>query len=266
VILWMGHDLFHMAANNSVIEYDGVPKMAYFSLAAAMAPLHISAKLGSMIVPGSASLDAAIYLHDDLQRCPEGATWRVQLFDLSGQCLQESSGEVSKGLSKGPTSLSELQWKVPATDERAMIVRCELLAADRLLDRSDYVITQNQSTHPLWPWRELNDTSVSVEVDWQHRVNLRNEGSTAAIGMWPAEAANWVARDPWPMVLLPQETASVRIEAIQGDKIPTYIRLDGLNLSAGKTPPMDGRPQSVVDLQISPLVQNLRSKSRRVVK
>ena len=87
IIFWMGNESFPNAANNSLIEYDGTPKPAFYEVQKSFAP--ISAELSYQTVAPKAgelfgmdlvmSADKPIDLHD----------LQVMLFDCDGICLFE---------------------------------------------------------------------------------------------------------------------------------------------------------------------------------
>lgn len=235
ILLWMGHDLYQMASNNSVIEHDGVPKLACYAVGNAMAPLHISARFDSLVVGHDDPIRADVFAHADTPAVADGPLrWRVRLLDLSGRCLNEAQGDVrDAGLLRDGCSaarVASLQWSAPAVEEQLLIVRCELMGqAGRII--SDYVISQQVRSHPLAPLRRLRKTRVASQwLGAPDRLVLHNEGSTAAVGLWPADGSAWVPRDPWPIVLLPDESATVRIGPLGGAGLDQPMMLDGLNL------------------------------------
>ncbi|HSH95248.1 MAG TPA: glycoside hydrolase family 2 TIM barrel-domain containing protein [Roseimicrobium sp.] len=265
VLIWMGHDIYRMPCNNSVIEHDGVPKMAYYALKNAMAPLHVSARLESSIVPESRIIQAQFFLHDDRQQLSRETHWCVRLFDVSGRCLNEASGVTSGQRGPRAIKLGEIHWTSPATDENVLILRCELVG-QHAQSHSDYLITQDGSVHSLAPLRQIEKTSVRVELDSHDQMRLHNVGSTAAIQIWPAEASDWVPVDPWPMIMLPNEAAVVRIKRLGDASESPRLELNGMNLVSEVDCTAGSSIEPMLELHLPALSAAPLDKARRVVR
>jgi beta-mannosidase len=229
VLLWMGHDMIHVPSNNSVIEHDGLPKLAYHLSTIAFSKLHICAKFDSLICPPGQNITGELWAIDEDRILSDKSQYSITLRDIHGTII-EQIGFRGTASSKTVFPVQRFCFRAPKTEHNILLVRCEHRSQNNHIF-TDYVLTQNEE-YPLAPLRFLPAAKLNIafrSISRGKEIQITNTGSIAAIGCWPVQPKDLIPQSPWPFIILPNETSNVDVEGTTID-----LKVVGLNFSDGQ--------------------------------
>ncbi|NLX05808.1 MAG: hypothetical protein GXY33_11765 [Phycisphaerae bacterium] len=191
------------------VDYYLQPKPAYFALARANRPVHVSAKYETIAWGGRAEFAAEIWGHNALPKAFEG-TVTTKVLSAAGDVVFENT----KPVAIKPESPAH--WDsvvVPA----AKLPQGVFMLYSVLTDGSGVEVSHHWSAHstgekyPLAPMRELAAAEVKVEAS-PERITLANTGKVVAFGVWlevPLDEYVLLS-DNW-LCLVPGETRRIAV-------------------------------------------------------
>ncbi|MFC3801849.1 glycoside hydrolase family 2 TIM barrel-domain containing protein [Cohnella sp. GCM10012308] len=189
-LVWMGNEPFPNNANTSVLEYDGMPKPAYYALKKAFAPLHVSARYDQARYLSGEKFRADIYLHaeyDEALHPAAGAVVRATVLTLEGATIAERE-YAAFPLPSGSAELGAIALSVPELAERVFLLRLEAAAADgRTLAETTYVYATTDSSFAWEALRSLPEAgavTVMPAPAGDREVLVYNESTVAAVELW----------------------------------------------------------------------------------
>ncbi|MDI4644092.1 glycoside hydrolase family 2 protein [Cohnella hashimotonis] len=189
-LVWMGNEPFPNNANTSVLEYDGMPKPAYYALKKAFAPIHVSARYDRTDYRTGDAFRAEIHLHAEYAEAlhpAAGAVVRAAAFDFGGALLAERDFAAFP-LPSGSTSLGAVAFAVPELAEPVFLLRLEAAAMDgRTLAETTYLFTAADvgcSWEALRSLPEAGTVTVLPASAADREVLISNQSSVAAVELW----------------------------------------------------------------------------------
>lgn len=146
-IVWMGNEPFPNNANTSVIEYDGMPKPAYYALQKAYAGFLLSARYDRLEYSEGDTFESGIYIHNEHSEL-EGleAKVKVSLYAADGKLLKRCEYGCSLGV--GAQLAGDFSWTVERPAHRVFVLRLEAIIGERTAERNEYAFAVGA---PL-PW------------------------------------------------------------------------------------------------------------------
>ncbi|GGD90216.1 glycoside hydrolase family 2 protein [Paenibacillus nasutitermitis] len=232
-LIWMGNEPFPNNANTSVLEFDGVPKPAYYAMKQAFSALHVSARYDRAAYQPGESFRAELFLHcdDNGKSLPAAGSLRLSAFvyDFNGGLCAEFGEDINP---EGPVILAgAVEFIVPVLPCNVFFLRLRLEGeGDQWLAGNDYVFTAGggQAFEAL---RHLKPVQVSARVDGQQSaVWVTNEADHCACEVWLSvpdhEDAGIFEQNG--LVLLPSETRMIPWNGPPG--LLDGVRLDGFNV------------------------------------
>ena len=89
-IMWAFNEPFPNVSNTCLVDYYGVPKVAYYAAQDAFSPLHMSLKYEKIIFKRGETFEAEVFMNNSLKET--SATWQIQVLNLAGKVLYEFKG------------------------------------------------------------------------------------------------------------------------------------------------------------------------------
>jgi beta-mannosidase len=183
---WQFNEAYPNAACTSAVDYYGRPKPAYYAVARAYAPLHVTARFPRQAWAGQARFEAEIWAADAGQRAkraPQGTHLHARLIGASGVVVHELRMPVELP-ANAAARLAAVDWPLADLGEDVFFLDLALTGTDgTLLSANRYPYSR---TADLIPLLALPTTAVNVELTrqagaWQ--IVLRNTGPQAALGL-----------------------------------------------------------------------------------
>lgn len=224
VIVWMGNEPFANNANTSLIEYDGMPKPAYFALRQAFGPRHVSAEYAKLGFRTGELFKAGLYVHieDEQDQAADGLRVRAKLLAADGRMLDDRVHEVAEAGERA-MRVGMIEWLVEPVPEQLIVLRLELEASDgRVLCANTYLFTVDAAA-PLEPLRRLPEANIRVlNGDVPGQLVVENLSDVLAVGVMAIEKmpSRPAELDNNYLILLAHERATIsdaRCVATPGD-------------------------------------------------
>ncbi len=233
---WQFNEPYPMAACTSAVDYYGQPKPAYYAVAQAYEPVHISARFDGLTWAGFDQFACELWANNSLTREIDAAILTARLVGSSGKTYAEIAREVSCAANQ-TTHLYDLEINLnPVEGIFFLDVRLNDPEAG-LLTQNRYVFTRSATLKPLL---QVSETKLCVttqrETDlWN--VLVHNVGITTAMNIWLEDGrADGSGGFPYfednYFCLFPGEKCSVRVNW-QG-VVPEQRRLE---VSGWNVPP-----------------------------
>lgn len=233
-IVWMGNEPFSNNANTSVIEYDGMPKPAYYALKKAFGALHVSAKYDRLTYAPGQRFRTEVFLHEEGEGLArEAHTVTADLLGVDGVAILRRSFTLEAGDRKSEYT-GIVEWDVERVPKGAFLLRLRVQDnRGELIAFNDYAFTVD-SACPLEPLRRLPIVDVHVEAGSHPRqIELSNLSPVAAIGVF------LIQKNPLELIhldfnfvtLLPGE--KVTVTSPNRTILPDDFYLEGINIGVG---------------------------------
>jgi beta-mannosidase len=234
---WQFNEPYPMAACTSAVDYHGRPKALYHAVAAAFAPLALSARYATLAWGGHERFEAELWACSALRSPLNEATLAAQLVGASGVVYAQHVASVAVA-ANSPTRLGAIACPLARIDEEVFLLDITmsdptgaLVAATRVC----FSATANLAPLLSLPHTELAVTLADTGEGWA--VTVRNTGLVAALFVRVADA-----RDPRAPgfarfasnhhCLLPGEQQTVHVV---WDEVPPEARqltISGWNIDA----------------------------------
>ena len=233
---WQFNEPYPMAASTSAVDYYRQPKPAYYAVAQAYSPLHVSAKFASACWDGDTPFIAEIWGHSALYTSVSDARLNVRVLDMGGQVISEQSQTVTSPADSA-VKLAAVSTSLDALQGDAFLLEIQLADANGALVASNrYTFTRGDNLAPLLT---LPPTELHVETEArgdQWSVTVTNTGNQTALGVWLEDnraigSPGYALFDSNYLCLLPQES---RVVIVDWGRIPAPER--ALDLSAWNAP------------------------------
>ena len=162
----MGNEPFPNNTNTSIMDFDGVPKPAYYVLRSAYEPCHVSARFGSMCWTRGDEFHADVFSYG----CRPDAVIRCRLITSRGTVIKED-------LFQAGTSAASYQSGTVSSDlhtaSYCFLFSAEILESGKVIKRNCYPFT-------------LMDEKACLECDL---IPLRNELGNGKLECLPGEGS-----------------------------------------------------------------------------
>ncbi len=224
---WQFNEPYPMAACTSAVDYYARPKPAYYAVAAAYEPAHISARFARQAWAGHETFEAEVWSHNSWQG-DLAAVLHLALVGASGRLYLARSQPVTCRADSA-ARLACVTHALPDIDDEVFFLDlCLTRGNGEVLSRNRYLFVKGASLAPLLsaPTTDLEahtgrallgpDQLPAPQDAGRQRVALRNRGDTAALMVWledarDLEAPGYAAFDDNYFVLLPGEAHEVLV-------------------------------------------------------
>ena len=223
---WQFNESYPMAASTSAVDYFARPKPAYYAVARAYDPIHLSARFDTIAWAGRERFEAEIWLSSSLQKGgPASGTLESRLVGASGRLYgrQQSEGIFRPG---GSARLAELSWPLTSLEEEVFFLDLRLLAPDGSpLSSNRYIFSRGKNLAPL-----LAVPPADLDAHWEgphgSQARVTNKGDIAALFVWlederPVDGPGFVYFSDNHFCLLPGESRAIEVE---WDSVPPEQR------------------------------------------
>ncbi len=224
-IPWQFNEPYPMAACTSAVDYFGNPKPAYYAVAMAYEPVHVSAKIPAIALGGQEEFMAEVWGCNSLYSALEGLNLQMSLIGGNGEEFESTTCVVSMEADRAHP-LARFHCPMLHVGQ-VFFFDLKLWNGNQLLSENRYVFTRTNDLIPL-----LHVPSTHIEVDWEEdgdtwTLNVTNHGQYSALFLWLEEeripgAPGWVWLDQNYRCLFPRET--LRVKAHWKD-VPAHQRL-----------------------------------------
>ncbi|WP_256760488.1 glycoside hydrolase family 2 TIM barrel-domain containing protein [Cohnella sp. WQ 127256] len=223
-IVWMGNEPFANNANTSLIEFDGVPKPAYYALKKAFAKFHVSASYERLTYKTGERFSASVYVHDEegLQEC----TVTCRIYSADGMLLLERVFE--SDLLTVVNKIGSIEWDVKPLEHSLFIVSLTTTSRGGVVADNRYLFTID-AIAPLAPLRSLPQAKIRL-LKKDEGIVLVNDSHICAVGLMLIErdAGRMLQLDRNDLILMPGEQQAVR--CAQGSLEQQDLYMEGLNI------------------------------------
>lgn len=181
-IIWQLNEPFPNVSCTSVIDYYQTPKMAYYYMRKAYAPVHISMRYDQLAFSPGDIISADCFIHSSLSR-RQSYRWRIRCLDLDGNALWEQQGQC---LSEGNQTTHVAPVSHELKNEEIVLILLDVSAIDQpeLTGQNLYVFS-SASAYPLQGLINRKKTVLKTDIS-----EIRDEaGYSLADKAWIA--AGW---------------------------------------------------------------------------
>ncbi len=213
---WQFNEPYPMAACTSAVDYYGQAKPAYYAVARAYEPIHVSAKFETTAWAGRDTFAAEVW--GDSVYDVEQASARVcaKIVGFSGKIYQETEYPAIIPANRA-ARCATLGFPLTDLPEDVFFLDLELLDAVRTRARNRYVFTRAANLAPLLnvPTTTLDVGTVENGDNWA--VSITNTGEAAALFVWledarEVDAPGYAYFEDNHFCLFPGETRRVAVE------------------------------------------------------
>jgi beta-mannosidase len=214
---WQFNEPYPMAACTSAVDYYAQPKPAYYAVAAAYGPIHVSARFERQAWAGETRFAADVWAHNSTTQRLDNARVIAALRDLSGHPYREVQMPATLPADSA-TCLLVLDCELQLINAPMFMLDLGLVVANgRALARNRYLFSR---TADLSPALAAPSTEIAAEVepgDRGRRVAITNQGAQTALNVWlepdrPVKAPGYAYFSDNYLCLLPGERREVTVE------------------------------------------------------
>jgi beta-mannosidase len=209
---WQFNEPYPMAACTSAVDYYGQPKPAYYAVARAYEPIHISAKFATSAWAGRDTFSAEIWANNSLDESIVGARLDATIVNLDGQVCAAKTAQVILPLDAA-SLLIAVDAALADIRSEVFFLDLSLTSADGgVLSRNRYSFTKAENLAPLL---NVPQTTITVEQG-VYTLTIRNNGEIAALFVWieddrPVGSPGYAYFSDNYFCLLPGESRSVTV-------------------------------------------------------
>jgi beta-mannosidase len=167
-IVWQFNEPWPNISNTCMVEYYGVPKMAYYWLRKAYSPIHASLSYEKLFYPLGEQFTGELYIHNSLKEQPLILEWEI--LDSSGRILREEKVKQTVG-SNTALKVKDITWENSLAADGIFFIRLKLYDTDGMeLSRNLYVFSQRE--------KEIFSALLTGK---QGELQIENRGETCRI-------------------------------------------------------------------------------------
>jgi beta-mannosidase len=212
---WQFNEPYPMAACTSAVDYYGQAKPAYYAVAHAYEPVHISAKYPTLAWAERKNFEAEIWVNHSHETSAE-AQLQIKLIGQSGSIYKNWQRKVLLPVNSA-AFLTPVQFALTELKEAVFFLDLVLRAAsENVLSENRYIFTTTADLSPLLnvPMTQLTINRQEVNDGWQ--VNIRNTGNATAFFIWiedsrDLDAQGTVYFSANHFCLFPQESKTITV-------------------------------------------------------
>ena len=232
-MLWQLNEPWPNVSATTCVDYYGVPKPAYYYVARACKPRHVSLKYPRLDQSPGAEFDAEIFVHNSLGPI-SGAQATCRIYDMKGAALFEKVQRLDVP-ENACVSAGRVNWRIGAGID-LFIARLELAVAGEVVSRNDYYFPVGGKP-PLAPLISLPEAAIDSQgcepTDDGLIVRLVNCSDVAClmVSIEPDLDTSIFVEDN-ARTILPGETARFDVLLRQRDPdVPSqYVEVKALNI------------------------------------
>jgi beta-mannosidase len=140
--IWAFNEAFPNVSNCAVVEYYGIPKMAYYWVRRAYAPIHGSLKYERLFCKPENPFIAEVFIHNSGRAQALELTWEI--LDVAG-VVQESGKKKLEVEGNSAAKADTIEKKMPSFPLGIFFIRLLILdSAGREVCRNTYAFSQNK--------------------------------------------------------------------------------------------------------------------------
>jgi beta-mannosidase len=233
---WQFNEPYPMAACTSAVDYYGQPKPAYYAVAQAYEPLHVSAKFSTLAWAGREQFEAEIWLNNSEETTFSALNLYVKIIGLHGYA-HSSWTESFSCAGNSAKQIVTVKWPLAELADAIFFLDICLENSDEaILSHSRYLFTNTVNLEPLLsiPPTDLKVQKQDNGDEWV--LTLTNAGDLTALCIWLADSravgsTGYAYFDTNHFCLFPQET---RVVSILWRDVPSSERslnVGGWNIS-----------------------------------
>lgn len=183
-LIWMGNEPFPNHTNTSVIEYDGIPKPAYYAAQRAFSNRHVSARYERIAYQTGDLFHADLYIHhESFAKGDESVNVSASIIAADGKLLALKQFPFSA--KENAEHLGSIEWKVAPIQHQLFILRLDILNQQgdiRPEARNDYIFTVD-TDYPFAPLRQMPKALLRKNI-YEQQLSVVNESEVIAIGVF----------------------------------------------------------------------------------
>jgi beta-mannosidase len=168
----------NLSCTNSV-DYYGTPKMAYYGVAKAYEPVHVSAKYEKLAWTAGETFSAELWLNNSFDLLP-GVTIEAQVADISGKKQAEVAGARIDAAGNSATRVGSVEWKIPKGFQDVFILTLSARDAEGVVRSENAYVLGAAPETPLSPLVSPPQTKIEVSAA-NGKVTVKNTGSAYAL-------------------------------------------------------------------------------------
>jgi beta-mannosidase len=235
---WQFNEPYPMAACTSAVDYYGQPKPAYYAVAQAYEPIHLSVQYPTLAWQGREQFEAEVWVCNSHERPYAGATLAIRLVGFSGKVYAEQTRLVAFE-ANGAALLAG--FDAPLREVEALFfLDLALSHAQGQLSANRYLFTRAGDLRPLLGLATSRVALQAARRAERWEVTLTNTGEVSALGLWledgrPLAAPGYVFFDWNYFCLFPGETRRLVAEWQDVPEAERAIQVSGWNLASGQS-------------------------------
>jgi beta-mannosidase len=223
-----------MAASTSAVDYFARPKPAYYAIATAYEPVHVSARFERLAWAGHNNFLAEAWVSSTGVVGWHEALLTLRLVDARGKPLHCLNRQVNV-LPAGSARLAEIDWSLDALEGDVFFLDLELTSEKgEAISKNRYGFTKTEDLQPLLhlPQTVLETQILRSGSGWDMQVC--NRGEVAALQAWLEDSrdpcsSGYAYIQPNYFCLFPGESREVRIDWQGVRESERCIELSGWN-------------------------------------
>ena len=177
---WQFNEPYPMAACTSAVDYYGQPKPAYYAVARAYEPIHVSAKYATTVWAGREAFTAEIWANNALDETRVGVQLNARLTGVDGKDYAAWTATVAL-LPDAASTLLNVEAALADVESEVFFLDLALTSDDgKLLSRNRYSFTKAQNLAPLL---NVPPTAIAVEQN-DSALTVTNTGEMVALFVW----------------------------------------------------------------------------------
>jgi beta-mannosidase len=210
------------AASWATADWYGVPKISYYFVQDAFAPLHACVLFSTLNMAGTPTdaLDNEIFLLDDANAL-DGKDWQVVVRVYGGDLQRVKSFDFSgQGSIDAPHKLGKFELNFAETDTSPLLVTAEVRVDGKLADRTFYFANFEKEKGSLFT---LPQTSLDWRVE-DDTVVIENTGELPAVAVYveaPGKLDTFKVSDSY-FWMEPGEKRTVKVSQTDGLKVGAW--------------------------------------------
>jgi beta-mannosidase len=214
---WQFNEPYPMAACTSAVDYFARPKPAYYAVARAYEPIHVSAKFPRQAWEGPAQFEAEVWVSNAHAQAFQNARLETRIVGLSGK-VYDSRQSAASFLADVSTPLVELRWSLAGLEEDIFFLDLRLSQAEnRWLSHNRYLFSRARDLALLLSAPPTRLEISEAKLDGRWNVTLKNTGPVTALFVWleggrNVDAPGYIYFDDNHFCLFPGEARTVIAE------------------------------------------------------
>lgn len=182
-IIWQLNEPFPNATCTSCVDYYGVPKMGYYWVGKAYAPLHVSLKYDSLVLSPDEHISQEVWIHNAYPNPQRGEVrWRVVTLDgtviNAGACPVQAGPEVAQ-------LVTSLDWQASLSSGTPVLVVLEWVDGDVVIAFNEYCFVVSNGKYPLESLVRIPSPILDLTLDQVNdthwRLDVTNVGGITAL-------------------------------------------------------------------------------------